>query len=490
MLLRHSATYLLARGVPGLVGFATIIIYTRLLSPEAYGLYALVVTGAVMCNAIMYYWLSASLLRFLPQYQDNETDVLNAILSGFIFVSFLVGAGGMLLVLIWNESEWSGLISIGILLVWAQAWLTINLELVRSRLAPVRYGLISMLKAVVALGLGVVLVLLGYNSYGALIGLLIGFFVAGLWSAWDQWLSFKEWHFNWVLVKKLLAYGLPLTASFASAVIISSTDRFMLAGMISESATGLYAAGQGLVQQAIGVLMTMVNLAAYPLILRTLEKVGSDAARVQLRKNAILLLGIGLPVATVFIILAPNISKIFLGEEFQAAGIELIPWFAFAALLDGTRTYYFDLAFYLGKRTRMYFVVMSLAALLNVVLNLWFIPVYGLMGAVYASVIAQGVAIVLSAILGRWAFRLPTVFGDIFRLLIAALIMAVVLFILSHGDGVLLLVLSIVVGGVVYVGCVLALNPGGLRNVVLHSLVKSNVANVFLCAYKKRTSDK
>lgn len=477
MLLRHSATYLLARGVPGLVGFATIIIYTRLLSPEAYGLYALVVTGAAMCNAILYYWLSASLLRFLPQYQDNETDVLNAILSGFIFVSFLVGAGGALLVLIWNESEWSGLISIGILLVWAQAWLTINLELVRSRLAPMRYGLISMLKAVVALGFGVVLVLHGYNSYGALIGLLIGFFVAGLWSAWGQWLSFKEWHFNWVLVKKLLGYGLPLTASFASAVIMSSTDRFMIAGMIDESATGLYAAGQGLAQQAVGVLMTMVNLAAYPLILRTLEKVGSDAARVQLRKNAILLLGIGLPVATVFIILAPNISKIFLGEEFQAAGIELIPWFAFAALLDSTRTYYFDLAFYLGKRTRIQFAVMGLAALLNVVLNLWLIPIYGLLGAIYASVVAQGVAVVLSAILGRWAFRLPPVFSDIFRLLIAVLVMAAVLFLLPKEEGILTLVLSIVLGGVAYLGCIAVFNLGESREIAMRLFV--NGVNVW-----------
>ena len=135
MLLRHSVIYLFARGVPGLLGFATIIIFTRLLSPEAYGQYALVVTGAILGNAILYQWLSASLLRFLPQYRDNEAGLLNTILHGFVFVSFLAGAGGALLVLIWNNPEWNGLISIGILLLWVQAWFLINLELVRSRLS-------------------------------------------------------------------------------------------------------------------------------------------------------------------------------------------------------------------------------------------------------------------------------------------------------------------------------------------------------------------
>ena len=476
MLLRHSAIYLFARGIPGLVGFATIIIFTRLLTPEVYGQYTLVVTGALVINVILYQWLSASLLRFLPQYRDNEASLLSTILNGFVLVSLLVGIGGALLAFKWVDPEWTGLILIGIFLVWVQAWFTINLELVRSRLAPTRYGLISMLKAVVALGVGVILVLLGYDAYGALIGLLIGFLVAGLWSSWGQWLSFRGWRFNRELVKKLLRYGLPLTASFALAIVISSTDRFMLAGIIDESATGLYAAGQGLAQQTVGVLMTMVNLAAYPLILRTFEDVGPDAARIQLRKNAILLLSIGLPVTTGFIILAPDISKILLGKEFQTAGIQLIPWFGIAALLASVRAYYFDLAFYLGKRTRIQMMVMGFAALLNVVLNLRLIPNYGLLGAVYSSVCSHFLAVVLSAILGRRSFRLPVIYGDAFRLLIAGLAMAVSLLIFPRGENTLRLILSITIGGGVYIGCLLALNPGGIREVAIHYYTKSKVS--------------
>ncbi len=470
MLLRHSTIYLLARGVPGLIGFAAIAIYTRLLSPEAYGQYALVVTGAVLINAILYQWLSASLLRFFPQHQNNPAELFTTILIGFTFASFLTGAVGAVLAMVWWDSVWGGLIVIGIFLTWAQAWFSINLELVRSRLAPARYGAISLVKSVIALGLGLLLVIWGLDAYGALIGLLFGFSFAGIWASWRQWGILKGRGLNRKLVSDLLAYGLPITASLALTVVITSTDRFMLAGLINEAATGLYAASQGLAQQSVGVLMTMVNLAAYPLIIQSFEKSGPEAARAQLRKNAILLLGIGLPTATGFMLLAPNMAKVFLGIQFQSTGIELIPWIAVATLLAGVRAYYLDLAFYLGKRTRLQVMVMTSAALLNVVLNFWLIPVFGLLGAAYATVAAHGLAMMLSFILGRRAFLLPALHGDIARLLASTLVMAVVLHLLPEGEGVLRLILSIAAGGVAYLGCLLVFNLGGVRDITMHFL--------------------
>jgi len=475
MLLRHSAIYMFARGIPSLLGFATIVIYTRLLSPDAYGQYTLVVTGAVLVNAVLYQWLSASLLRFLPQYRDNETGLLAAILSGYIFVSFLAGLGGALFASVWWDSTWGKLIVIGVFLVWMQSWFTINLELVRSHLAPIRYGLISTLRGAIALGLGAALVLLEFNAYGALVGLVLGYFVSACWASWGKWSLLRLRQLDRKLVRSLLVYGLPLTASFALGTIISSSDRFMLAWLIDESAAGLYAAGQGLVQQTIIAFMTVVHLAAYPLILRTLDDSGPDAARAQLRKNAVLLFGIGMPVAAAFVILSPNIVQIFLGEEFQAAAIELLPWFAIATLFWCARAYYFDLAFYLGKRTNIHLAIMSMAAVLNVVLNYWLIPVFGLLGAVYAAVFAHFVAVVLSIIVGRRAFCLPKIHTDIIGLLSATLIMTIPLLIIPDGGGVLRLLLSIVVAAVVYIGGLYVFNPGEVRQAATRLLLKTKL---------------
>lgn len=470
MLLNHSLMYLFARGVPSIVGFVTIIVYTRLLTPEAYGQYALVVTGAIVVNAVLYQWLSASLLRFLPQYQDNVTELMSSLLQGFLFVSLLVGIIGFSAVLIWSESAWGGLIAVGAVLSSAQAWFSINLELVRSRLQPTRYGIMSLIKSVVALGLGSFLVSIGYEAYGALAGLFLGFSFAAIWASWGQWRGLELWRLNRGFVNQLLSYGLPLTVSLALAVIVSSTDRFMLAGMLNEAATGLYVASQGLTQQTVGAMMTMVNLAAYPLILRTLEKNGLGAARTQLRKSALLLLGVGLPAATCFVLLAANIARVFLGVEFRVSATELIPWFALAALMSGVRAYYFDIAFYLGKQTRLLVFVMASAALLNVVLNFMLIPVFGIMGAAYATVASHALAMVLSCILGYWSFRLQTVYSDWIKLAASALVMAVALYLLPEGNGVVDLTLSLGVGVLGFLFSVLILNPGGVRLLIMRYL--------------------
>lgn len=454
MLVRHSVFYLFARGVPGLVGFATVIAYTRLLSPEVYGQYAIVVTGAIVVNAVLYRWISASLLRFLPQYRDNPSDLLGAVLSGFGIVSLLISGVGLVLSISWWESSWGGVIAVGVLISLAQAWFTINLELVRSQLAPMSYGFIAMVKAILALALGVILVFLEFGVYGALVGLLAGFLVAGLWASRGQWKGCTWWRFDRKLVESLLIYGLPLTASFALGVVISSTDRFMLAGLVGERATGLYAAGQVIAQQTLGVLMTMINLASYPIIVKTLECSGIDSARAKLRQNAVLLLGVGLPITVIFVFLSPGIAKIALGEEFQAAGTELMPWFAVATLISGVRSYYYDLSFYLGRRTNVQMIIMIIAASSNIVLNIWLIPIYNLLGAAYASVVALGIAAVLSGVLGRGAFKMPVIHHDVVKLVVAAFAMTVAVLMLPRGNDVLALVVSIVLGMLVYIGCI------------------------------------
>jgi hypothetical protein len=81
-LLKHSALYLFARGLPGLVAFLSIAIYTRLLSPEAYGQYVLVVATVGLCNAIVFHWMRMGLLRFLPAHLEQPQALLSTLVTG------------------------------------------------------------------------------------------------------------------------------------------------------------------------------------------------------------------------------------------------------------------------------------------------------------------------------------------------------------------------------------------------------------------------
>src|SRR5690606_31687941 len=118
---------------------------------------------------------------------------------------------------------------------------------------------------------------------------------------------------------QIATYGLPLAATSVLAFIVSGSDRFMLAGLIDTAAAGQYAVGYDLAQFTLGLLLNIVNLAAYPLIISAFEKDGEEAARQMLRWTLKLMLLIGLPAATGLAVLAPNVASVLVGADFERA---------------------------------------------------------------------------------------------------------------------------------------------------------------------------
>ena len=53
MLAKNSFYYLFAHGIPSLINFSAVIIYTRMLMPDEYGQYALVIAAVSFFNMFL-----------------------------------------------------------------------------------------------------------------------------------------------------------------------------------------------------------------------------------------------------------------------------------------------------------------------------------------------------------------------------------------------------------------------------------------------------
>jgi O-antigen/teichoic acid export membrane protein len=450
MLLRHSLLYLLGRGLPGVIGFVTIAVFTRLLPPELYGRYALVVAGVSLANATLFHWLRLGLLRFLPAYSDQPAPLLATLLTGYgAMVGLGLAFGGLAFVLA-PDAVWRGLVLLALPLLWAQAWFELNLCIMQSQLAPTRYGVMTLAKAVLALAGGTGLILLGLGAAGPLLALILAMLVPTLIFAPAAWRGL-----GWPrpvpgLVRELLAYGLPLTATVALNFVVNSSDRFLVAWLLGTEAAGTYAAGYELGWHSVLIIMTIVNLAGYPLVVRAMEGAGPAAAQVQLQQNGLLLLAVALPALTLVVMLAPNLARVVLGAPFRADGARLLPWIALAALFAGARLYYANLAFQLSRKTLSQLWVSLAAALLNVGLNLIWIPRFGLLGAAWATLLAYGLALVLGWWLGRRVFPLPMLPVHALKPLGATLVMALAMWPCRAWPGPLALAAQVSLGLLVY----------------------------------------
>jgi O-antigen/teichoic acid export membrane protein len=470
MFLKHGVIYLVGRGLPGAILFFSIILYTRLLSPDDYGMYALVVTLVGFANTVFFWWLGRGLLRFLPVYEDRPEGLLSTVATSYAVLVVLTGVIGVAAGALFSDSIPFRFALIAIGMLWVQSWYEINLELVRIRLSPTLYAVLLFLRASMAVALGVAFIYLGLGAMGVLLGLFIGQLLPGMWQAFASWRQVRPRHADGEMTRQLLKYGVPLAMAFALTFVIAMSDRVLLGWLLDTHAVGIYSAGYDLAQQTLGLLTHVVFLAAYPLVLRALEKEGEDAAREKLSESLSALLAIGLPATAGLTLLAPNIVAVVLGAEFREQATLVVPWIAVSTLIASIKIFHFDLAFTLSRNTIGQVWVGLVAAGINVGLNLWWIPTLGVMGAAYSTFIAYSVGMVGSWLLGARVFSLPSARREDGKIAAATVIMAGVLWLLRNEQGLAALAWQIGAGIAVYGGMMVALDVLGIRSLLLRAL--------------------
>ncbi|MGG3906090.1 lipopolysaccharide biosynthesis protein [Geobacillus stearothermophilus] len=431
MLIRGFLSYFLTRGLTGIINFLAIALYTRALSTSDYGEYALIVATVGFINALLFQWIRLVILRFLPKYKKEGKEFL---LLGTLFTTYLVILLGITLisiVVLLTEIVPVHLVLCIVLLIISQSIFETILELLRSLLYSRIYGILSVSKATISLLVALFLIKMGFGSFGIVIGLLLGsslpiIALYVLLKKQERLYELKQlWNFNYSLLKELLSYGLPLTSTLLLSFIMNQSDRLLISWMIGKSEVGVYSVAYDLTQQTIIMLMMVVNLAAYPLCIRALENGGIESAQRQVRESAVALLLIAFPATVGIIALSNSISSSVLGRDFSAGVADIMPIVATSVLIQGMKSYYFDLSFQLGKKTVLQIWPVLFGSIVNIILNLVLIPLYKSEGAVLATLVSYIIAIVLSWKLGKKLFPLVFPFKEFIKIFVSSMVMMV-----------------------------------------------------------------
>lgn len=463
MLTKHSITYFLGRGLPGIINFAALSIYTRFVLPEEYGNYALVVTTVNLFNAVFFQWIRLVLLRFSPTCisASDKARLNTTVVLGYgasVAASVLV----LSIVLYITENTISaGYIYVGIGLLVAQALFEIGLDYYRSSLQPKQYALAHFFKSVLAVLLGSTLVYAGFGAYGLLSSVLIALIVAMAFYfrrfIHDLYTGIQP--VDWQLVRKHLLYGVPLTASSALSFIMDSSDRYLINYYLGDASTGVYAVGYDLAKQTLWVIMTSISLASYPLVIRALEQEGAMAADKYLKSNLILLLAISLPAAIGMSVLAPQLANLLVGHQYADTVAALIPYVAIGGLLSGLKSFYFDQSFQLARKTHLQLWSVGAAAVLNVGMNVILLPRIGLMGAAYSTLLSYAIVLLVSYALSKQAYQLPVPWQKVGKILFASVAMGTIIILVKpYCPGLWGLVFLISSGSIVYGSLLVLLN--------------------------------
>lgn len=468
MFLRHLAGYLPAHLVKALVAFAGVYIFTRLLDPADFGRYTLALSATAFGGHVVFSWIEAALAR---RYAAAEVKGEVSIELATAYWNFAVIAAAVLVLSagVFAFAPMSGdiqmIVAIGLGKFLADSLLHIGLIVHRAARDVPRFVALDVTRNLVGFAVGVAAVVwTGLEGAGPLLGLLVGCLVALVFDLPYMLPQARRGHYDPERAKAALSFGTAAAIGIALEQILSVADRFLIAYFLGEAETGVYAAGYSLGNRFLDMMFIWVGLAAAPLTVAALEHGGLERMREIARHYASTLIVLALPGAVGLAMVAEPLAAVMVGEDYRERATPIIPWIAAAAALSGFMTYYLREAFTLTQRTGLFALALSVPAILNVLLNLWWIPAYGLMGAVASTVVAYMAGVLVVWVGGRRLIALPMPWGTLGKACFACAVMAVAVWLTpSWGGAFGALMLKAGVGAIVYAGLGLALNLAGCR---------------------------
>ena len=359
-------------------------VFTRLLPTEDYGLVNVYNTWQSILNIVLTLKLSASIYQLqMVEYKEDRDNLT----SSLVAISSFILLGASVIILLFNEIISSALrIPASMLYVmmadiWAQMilsfWLTRN---------KFEYNYKSCLFVVLIncffrTFLSIALVYFAKKDLGyyKVLGNLIPELIIAICIVFRIYRKGKKW-LNKTYWLEAIKFNIVIVPSYLSEILLSSSDRLMIDHYCQRSDVAMYSLAYSCAHLA-QLFFAAINWVFTPFAYNCLNQSKFS----ELRKIANLLTLLMASLTSIVIILAPEAIEIFAPTAYSEA-VRVIPPAACGIFMTFIYGFFINTEYYYKKN--VYITVATIiGALVNIGLNIVFIPIYGYIAAAYTTVL-------------------------------------------------------------------------------------------------------
>jgi PST family polysaccharide transporter len=374
------------------VGLLVNIWVVRYLGPDRFGLLSYATAFVALCSAVATLGLDGIVVRELVRSPSSNREILG---SAFLLRS--AGAVAMMLTVITavyllrhGDSTTTQLVAIIAAGSFFQAFDVIDFWF-QSRVLS-KYTVMAKNAAFLAAASIKICLIVGHAplvafAWAALVEAALA--AAGLVAVYRRnGRHLKEWSGRLKRCLDLLSDSWPLILSGFSVAVYMKIDQVMLGSMAGNQAVGIYSSAVRLSEIWYFIPMTVVS-SVFPAVIQAKARdEGLYFRRMQRLFSFMAALSLSIAVPMTF--LSTRLVVLLFGKGFMEAGpvLAIHIWaslFVFFGVAQGP----WDLA---ENLTKLALCRISLGALLNIVLNVYLIPLYGAIGAAVATVASQAFA--------------------------------------------------------------------------------------------------
>lgn len=422
--LRDLSLYSIAHIVPAVLSLGALMVFTRTFNPGMFGRYSLSLAVAGIISTLLYGWLNYSVLRYAPQL-DEEIVIRNTF-SLYLGISavLLVAAVGGYLLFSHRLGPYTVFYFAALALAIARGGLQVLLFFFRSVLDSQRVTLFRLIRAVVEVGLAIVLALFVLDHivgwvWGAAIGITVTCVIA---IATSKQLRAAPL-FERDMVGRLFSYGVPMIGFIIGDAFLVQADRVLLEVLAGSVAVGIYSSNYMLVDRGLRLVYTPLTNSISPIIIDAWDSDNEREIADMLNTFTRYFILLGIPALVGIAVLSQTVSRLLIGDDFTA-GYIVIPLVAVGLFLWSLGNIV-QVVIEIKEKTGFLSYAILIIIGLNLILNIPLILVFGYLGAAAATMVSYGLycafVLVVSKRYISWRFPRGTLWNAVFGGLLMAL---------------------------------------------------------------------
>jgi len=457
-LLKQSSLYSVGKLFAFAAGLISYPILTKTLSVEEYGTVALLTVTIGLMSSFVKFGVQQSIIRFKHDFDKPifSSNILALSLSLTILTVcflFLIGA-------VARQYSAMSLFQnpVYIIILFSAAFqalqsFCINLLISSEKSVAVTtlgiiYKLLSLSTMLIAI------LLISASSFSFIIALLIAdaiyLTVLIFWIFKNKHLSgFSYALVDKTIIRNFLLFGIPMFGYEMSNMFHAFSDRFLIEMYLGREKLGLYSASYNMAKMMSDLILGGLVIAILPQYLAIWKKQGKSATELFLSNvNNIILLFLPIVIAGIYAI-SDDLLAILTTKQYQAHSY-LLPIILVGTLLFNLGMIY-SAGLQIQKKSKTMLRVVIESAILNLLLNIFLIPKYGLISAAINTVVSYLWASFRFYFLTRQHLKISFDLLLFSRAIAYAVIMYLAIIQIEFSSEIMSLLIKIFLGGVITV---------------------------------------
>ncbi len=438
-LTKDTAVYGISNIVGRFFNFLLVPFYTNVFTKAEYGIAFYIYSFVAFLNIVYIYGMDAAFMKY-TSLAENSEEKKDTFSTPFLFVFFSSSIATILFLifkpqiadLINITSEYSFLIYYVTFILLLDTLALIPFADLRMQRKARKFALIKIINIFINLTLNIVLI--KFYNYG-----IEGMFLSNLIASAFSLTALLPEIFNKLKIrisketlKKMINFGIPYLPASIAAMMVQMIDVPILRELTDDATVGVYRANYKL-----GIFMmlfvSMFQYAWQPFFLTNAKEKNAKEMFSKVFTLTTIVMAVVWLLISLFISDLAKIEilpgKFIIGKDFWG-GLIIVPIVLLGYLFYGMYIN-FTAGIYIEEKTKYFPYVTGAGAAANIIVNLFLIPVYGIMGAAVATLISYLVMAAGLFLVSQKFYKINYEYGKIFSILFLIILVGVIYYYLQ-----------------------------------------------------------